>query len=63
MVKEIVMIQIVVVGAGNGDLNGEQRSKIVVEDDIDIIKDLLFDMPLYEINRMNPADETLWTHL
>ena len=27
------------VGEGNGDLNGEQRSKIIVEDDIDIIKD------------------------
>ena len=47
------------VGEGNGDLNGEQRSKIIVEDDIDIIKDLLLHMPLYEINRMNPADETL----
>jgi len=47
------------VGEGNGDLNGEQRSKIIVEDDIDIFKDLFLHMPLYEINRMNPADETL----
>eukprot|EP00942_MAST-04A_sp_MAST-4A-sp1_P013618 g13618.t1 len=47
------------VGEGNGDLNGEQRSKIIVENDIGIIKDLLLHMPLHEINRMNPADETL----